>query len=79
MDDLLLVTAGDLGIRDGGEREQGVSLPASLTPYTLDGETDHIREVFKVSLIMAVKNQTTFFATGAFDHVELKAVDRFII
>lgn len=74
--DLLLIMEWDLGIRDQDGREQGMGNEAFCAKHTLDGKADKNRMKFNRAFVMAVTDETAFLATGAFDHVKLKIIDR---
>ena len=79
MQDLLLVTQGDLGIGDKGGRDQGIRLAAFFTEDALDAEAQCVGKVFHRSPIMTEKDQTSLLSTGAFNHMQLQAVYQFFI
>lgn len=66
----------DLGIRDKDGREQGMGNEAFCAKHTLDGKADKNRMKFNRAFVMAVTDEAAFLATGAFDHVKLKIIDR---
>ena len=70
--DLLLVMERDLGVRDKNRRDEGMGNEAFCTEHTLDGKPDKNRIKFNRTFVMAVTDETSFPATGTFDHVKLE-------
>ena len=70
--DLLLVMERDLGVRDKNGRNEGVGNKAFCTEHTLDGKADKNRIKFNRTFVMAITDETSFPATGTFDHVKLE-------
>ena len=46
--------------------------PADCTEHTLDGKADKNRIKFNRTFVMAITDETSFPATGTFDHVKLE-------
>ena len=70
--DLLLVMERDLGVRDKNGRDEGMGNEAFCTEHTLDGKADKNRIKFNRTFVMAITDETSFPATGTFDHVKLE-------
>lgn len=70
--DLLLVMERDLGVRDKNGRNEGMGNKAFCTEHTLDGKADKNRIKFNRTFVMAITDETSFPATGTFDHVKLE-------
>ena len=77
--DLLLVMERDLGVRDKNGRNEGVGNKAFCTEHTLDGKADKDRIVLNRTFIMTITDETSFLATGTFDHVKLELIDCMVI
>mgnify|MGYP003540710985 FL=1 len=70
--DLLLVMERDLGVRDKNGRDEGMGNETFCTEHTLDGKADKNRIKFNSTFVMAITDETSFPATGTFDHVKLE-------
>ena len=70
--DLLLVMERDLGVRDKNRRDEGMGNEAFCKEHTLDGKADKNRIKFNRTFVMAITDETSFPATGTFDHVKLE-------
>ena len=79
LQNLLLVSQGDLGIGDKEGREQGIGLFAFLTVYTLHTEAYGVGKVFHRSPVMTKKDQAALLSAGTFNHMYLQAVYQFHI
>lgn len=71
--DLLLVFAGNLGIRDYERWDQGVGSAAETASDTLDDECEKKAQKFQVPCVMPIEDQTSTMAAFAFHHVDLQA------
>ena len=77
--DLLLIMERDLGVRDKDGRDEGMGNEAFCTEHTLDGKADKNRIKFYRAFVMAITDETSFPATGTFDHVKLEVIDCMVI
>ena len=77
--DLLLVMERDLGVRDKNGRDEGMGNETFCTEHTLDGKADKDRIVLNRTFIMTITDETSFLATGTFDHVKLELIDCMVI
>ena len=73
--DFLLVFERDLGIRDYQGQQECVGFMTFGAENPLDREQDRFRHELQAALIMAIKNQASLFAAGAFKPVELEGSD----
>ena len=71
LQNLLLVSQGDLGIGDKEGREQGIRLATFPTVYTLHTEAYGVGKVFHRSPVMAKKDQAALLSAGTFNHMHL--------
>ena len=68
-----------MGVRDKNGRDEGMGNEAFCTEHTLDGKADKNRIKFNRTFVMAITDETSFLATGTFDHVKLEVIDCMVI